>query len=50
MNAINSDYLQLSWRLAETLDENAKLTSRIAESERKVDVIDTEHVEVHSRL
>ena len=35
MDAVNADYLQLSWRLAETLIENTKLSDRIAELERK---------------
>jgi tetrahydromethanopterin S-methyltransferase subunit G len=48
MDVVNADYLQLSWRLAETLDENAKLSARITELERKVDVVDTEYVQVSS--
>lgn len=48
MDAVNADYLQLSWRLCETLNENAKLSARIVELERKVDVLDTEYVEVSS--
>lgn len=48
MDAVNADYLQLSWRLAETLIENTKLSDRIAELEAKIDVVDTEYVQVHS--
>jgi tetrahydromethanopterin S-methyltransferase subunit G len=44
MNALNADYLQLSWRFAETLDENAKLSARIAELERKVSEVDAEYL------
>lgn len=42
MDVVNADYLQLSWRLCETLDENAKLSARIAELEAKIDVVDTD--------
>lgn len=48
MDAVNADYLQLSWRLCETLNENTKLSARIAELERKTDVVDTEYVQVSS--
>ena len=48
MDTVNADYLQLSWRLCETLNENAKLSDRIAELERKADVVDTEYVQVSS--
>lgn len=45
MDVVNADYLQLSWRLAETLDENTKLTARIAELERKVnEEVDAEYL------
>ena len=44
MDVVNADYLQLSWRLAESLDENTKLTARIAELERKVNDVDAEYV------
>ena len=44
MDVVNADYLQLSWRLAETLDENTKLTARIAELERKVNDVDAEYL------
>lgn len=44
MDVVNADYLQLSWRLAETLDENTKLTARIAELERKVNEVDAEYL------
>jgi tetrahydromethanopterin S-methyltransferase subunit G len=48
MDAVNADYLQLSWRLCETLNENTKLSARIADLEAMVDVVDTEYVQVHS--
>jgi hypothetical protein len=48
MDAVNADYLQLSWRLCETLNENAKLCTRIAELEQAIDVVDTEYVQVSS--
>lgn len=44
MDVVNADYLQLSWRLAESYDENTKLTARIAELERKVNDVDAEYV------
>ena len=44
MDVVNADYLQLSWRLAETLDENAKLSTRVAELERKANEIDAEYL------
>ena len=42
MDVVNADYLQLSWRLCETLDENAKLSTRIADLEAKIDAVDTD--------
>lgn len=44
MDVVNADYLQLSWRLAESYDENTKLTARIAELERKVNDVDAGYV------
>lgn len=48
MDAVNADYLQLSWRLAETLIENTKLSGRIADLEQAIDVVDTEYVQISS--
>jgi hypothetical protein len=44
MDVVNADYLQLSWRLAETLDENTKLSARIAELERNANEVDAEYL------
>jgi tetrahydromethanopterin S-methyltransferase subunit G len=44
MDVVNADYLQLSWRLAESYDENAKLSARIDELERKVNEVDAEYL------
>ena len=44
MDVVNADYLQLSWRLAESYDENSKLSARIDELVRKVNEVDAEYL------
>jgi len=44
LDVVNADYLQLSWRLAESYDENSKLSARIVELERKVSEVDAEYL------